>query len=423
MRHHLLCRVTLVALLASSYTSVAGGSVAAASGRHDLAPAEGSGYVALLPHRILDTRSGQGAPAARVGANQSLRLVVAGTGRVPATATAVVLNVTAVSPSAPSFVTVHPTGTPTPTASNLNLHPGVTTPNLVTVEVGDGGAVQIYNDSGRVDLVADVAGYYASASTTGSDGFAPVQARLYDSRPGMSPDQNKGPLGPGGVVDLQVAGNVRGSLVPADASAVVLNVTGVQPSTDTLLRAYPTPGSGGIEVPLVSNLNLAAGTTAANLVVVVVGDAGRVRVRNDVGQTDAVVDLAGYYSRSAPGRFFPLSATRFLDTRRGTGAPARPLGPGQHLDLQVGGTGGIPAGSRVAVANLTAVLPDNPTLLRAYPAEGAGVPLLSNVNLEAGQIRAGAAYFSLDTAGQVRLRNDVGNVDALADVVGYFAGS
>ncbi len=76
--------------------------------------------------------------------------------------TAVVLNVTAVDPSAGTYVTAWPTGEGRPNASNLNIPPGDTRPNLVIVKVGAGGKVSFYNDAGNTDLIADVAGYYTA---------------------------------------------------------------------------------------------------------------------------------------------------------------------------------------------------------------------------------------------------------------------
>ena len=60
------------------------------------------------------------------------------------------------------FLTVHPGITPVPLASNLNWSgPGVTLPNMVTVQLGAGGTVGFRNGSGlSVQVVADVAGYY-----------------------------------------------------------------------------------------------------------------------------------------------------------------------------------------------------------------------------------------------------------------------
>ena len=68
------------------------------------------------------------------------------------------------------FLTVHPGITPVPLASNLNWSgPGVTLPNMVTVQLGADGTVGFRNGSGlSVQVVADVAG-----NTT--DSAAPVQ--------------------------------------------------------------------------------------------------------------------------------------------------------------------------------------------------------------------------------------------------------
>jgi len=48
----------------------------------------------------------------------------------------------------------------------LNLGRGETRPNLVTVQVGAGGKVDLYNHAGSVNLIADVAGYYSADSAS-----------------------------------------------------------------------------------------------------------------------------------------------------------------------------------------------------------------------------------------------------------------
>ena len=61
------------------------------------------------------------------------------------------------------------------------------------------------------------------------------------------------PLVGGGTVDLTVAG-VAG--VPADALAVVMNVTGTDVTGITHVRVYPTPGAGEDQSPpVISNLS------------------------------------------------------------------------------------------------------------------------------------------------------------------------
>jgi hypothetical protein len=121
--------------------------------------AAGSRHVPVSPKRLLDTRFGVGAAKARVGPKSEINLRIANRG-VPATATAVLLNVTAVRPSAHTFVTVYPDGTSRPETSNLNMVPQQTVPNLVVAKIGSTGNVRLYNDAGDVDLIADVTGFF-----------------------------------------------------------------------------------------------------------------------------------------------------------------------------------------------------------------------------------------------------------------------
>ena len=73
------------------------------------------------------------------------------------------LNITATGPTAGGFLTVFPTGTGRPNASNLNFGPGQTVPNLVIAQVGTNGQVSIYNAAGSTQLIADVAGWFATS--------------------------------------------------------------------------------------------------------------------------------------------------------------------------------------------------------------------------------------------------------------------
>lgn len=120
----------------------------------------GSQHLSLTPSRILDTRVGSGAPLQRVGAGSEINLQVRGRGGVSNTASAVVLNVTAVKATARGYVTVYPDGVARPVAANLNVGPGQTVPNLVVAKIGDSGSVRLYNHAGTIDLVADVNGFF-----------------------------------------------------------------------------------------------------------------------------------------------------------------------------------------------------------------------------------------------------------------------
>lgn len=118
----------------------------------------GSRFASVSPERVLDSRDGVGVSKARWGAGETRFLTVA-KGVVPTNATAVVLNVTGVMPSATTHIRVWPHGVTKPDASNLNLPPGDVRANLVIVKVGTDGKIDLYNNSGTVDLIADLVGY------------------------------------------------------------------------------------------------------------------------------------------------------------------------------------------------------------------------------------------------------------------------
>ena len=370
-------------------------------------------YVPVDPVRLLDTRSGLGAAKGAVGAAGVRDLQVVDGVRVPAGATAVVLNVTATAATAATTdVRAYPTPTGVdvpPTVSSLNLSAGATVANLVTVRVGAGGRVRLRNALGATHLVADLAGYY-TGSGSGSSLVPGTPTRLLDTR------SAGGPLRAGEVRRLQVVGAAG---VPAGTTAVVLNVTGVGATARTDVRVYPTRAGAA---PVVSNLNPAPGRTTAASVVVPVGADGSVTLRNAAGRVDLVVDLLGRYAPGAAASVFsPVQPVRLLDTR-GAGVP---LGPGGVRDLVVAGAGPVPAPGTAVVLNVTAVGPTAAsTDVRVYPtlADG-GVPGTSNLNARRGQTVANAVLATVGRDGRVRLRNAAGAVHLVVDLAGWYGPS
>jgi len=117
----------------------------------------GSYFTALTPIRVLDTRSGIGAPKVKVSPGFEANVTLAG---IPDGVTAVALNVTAANPTASGYLTAYPTGGLLPWVSNLNFRAGQTVPNLVIVRVGPNNTVSFSNNAGSVDVIADLAGYF-----------------------------------------------------------------------------------------------------------------------------------------------------------------------------------------------------------------------------------------------------------------------
>jgi hypothetical protein len=145
-----------------------------------------SSFVPIPPCRLFDTRPGAdniGPRNTPLGpADTHTQQVTGNNGNctsIPATATAVALNVTTTDGSAASFLTVYPADLATrPTASNLNWTPGAPpTPNKVDVQLSPTGQLNFYNHTGTINIITDIVGYYqpTTAGPAGATGPAGPQ--------------------------------------------------------------------------------------------------------------------------------------------------------------------------------------------------------------------------------------------------------
>lgn len=231
--------------------------------------------VTTIPTRLVDTRSGVGAPAARLGPGQTLTVPV---GEFPS-ANAALLNVTAVNPSQPTHLTAWRTGDPMPKVSSLNARAGEVTPNLVLSRLDGQRRFTVRNNSGTTDLVIDLVGLVTNSASARMALIPPV--RLLDTR-------TSGPVGPAGVRNV-LATAAPG--VPDDVAAVLVTVTIVQPTAPTHVTVWPY----GTPKPAVSTVNAAAGQTVANTTLVGVGEvAALVNVANHAGSAHVLVDVVGW---------------------------------------------------------------------------------------------------------------------------------
>ena len=372
-------------------------------------------YNPVTPSRILDTRSGTGAAKAKVAAGKSVSLQIAGQpiagqSPVPAGVTAVVLNVTATDTTGSGYVSVYPDGQSRPTVSNLNFTKGQTIPNLVTVQVGTDGKVDLYNSTGTTDLIADINGYY-TANGTGSKLVPVTPSRILDTRSGTGAPQ--GPVAAGKDVSLQIAG-VAG--VPSTGvTAVVLNVT----ATDTTGSGYVSVYPDGSPLPTVSNLNFTKGETIPNLVIVQVGTDGKVDLYNSTGTTDLIADISGYYTADGTGSVFhTVNPVRVMDTRSGTGVPTGAVGAGKTVALQVGQFNGVPLKATAVVLNVTVTGPTSAGFLTVYP-DGSSLPKVSNLNFTKGETIPNLVVVPV-VDGRVDFTNAAGSVQVIADLDGFY---
>ena len=128
-------------------------------------------FVPVPPCRLFDYRPAPDTVGSRTSplgpAETALQQVTGPVGNcmIPGDATAVSMNVTIVSPTAASYLTVFPANVARPTASSLNWLAGqAATPNKVDVKLSPVGAINLYNKAGSVYVLADVVGFYSPQS-------------------------------------------------------------------------------------------------------------------------------------------------------------------------------------------------------------------------------------------------------------------
>src|SRR4051794_20080284 len=216
----------------------------------------GAEYHAIPVTRVADTRTGQGI-AAHLTAATTVELVLGGTHGVGANASAVAMNLTAVS-TTPGYITAYPCGTTPPLASNLNAWPGHAIANSTITALGAGGKVCFVSNI-DTDLVVDLEGWYPEGSALHS--FTPVRA--LDTR-------DAGPaLSPGAVRTVPIAGHFG---VPSSATVVNVNVTAVNATEPAWVKVFAC----GQTPPATSNNNTSAGRIDATQALVPVGTGGSI---------------------------------------------------------------------------------------------------------------------------------------------------
>lgn len=367
-----------------------------------------SSFVAVQPERIYDSRTGLGGRSTRIGPGETVSIQVTGAGPIPASkATAVGVNISAINPTATTFLTAYPSGSVRPLAASLNPRAGQVVPNMSILGIGESGMISVYNNAGFVDITVDATGYFTSAS---ADHLTPlVPKRLLDTRTGVGAEMN--PLTAGNPVNLRVT--ERGG-VPSSAKSVILNLTSIAPTRNGWITAWPS----GEPMPEVASLTYRANEVVPNLVICKLGEDGCVNLAASHGALDLVGDVTGCFTHGG-ARLLPVQPHRILDTRTGNGAPQQRVPAGQDVLLDVAGTGGVPDTADAVVLNVTAVRPSSQTYITVYP-DGESRPEAANLNPDAGAVSGNLVVAKLGSNGKVRLFNERGDVDLIADVTAYF---
>ena len=244
----------------------------------------------LRPVRLFDTSTGFGA----LTPSHILAYGVPGHGNVPASAQAVQLVVTVVSPSSDGALKVFAHRSPDSSAT-IAYRAGHDTSATVTIALDDSQHVDFAPTSGSVQLRADQSGY---TSATGSN-VSVVESRVLRDVPAV-PTDSAGML-------VAVIGH---SGVPLSATAALLQVSvkSANGSSDSAVRVWPQ----GLADPGLAQVVSARDYGGANVVLLPLTGDGTIRIAASAPGVSARVSVVGYVTapgKQAPGNFSGRLAT------------------------------------------------------------------------------------------------------------------
>ncbi len=206
----------------------------------------------------------------------------------------------------------------------------------------------------------------------------------------------------GTITELTVAGEHG---VPADAVAVSLNLTEVNPRTTGYVTAYPCGG----DRPIVSNLNYRAAQTVGSAAVVPIGVDGKVCVFQST-PGHVIVDLNGAFG--ADSTFAAITPQRAIDTRDTTVPTA-----GQVTTVHLGALAGVPAAPFTAVASLTTLAGASGDT-RIFTC-GTTPPASPSRSYDVGFVQNLTQFVATDANGDVCVTTS-GNAHVIVDLFGAF---
>ncbi|WBB76289.1 trypsin-like serine protease [Micromonospora sp. WMMD1128] len=390
-----------------------------------IAASTSTNYVALSPGAsLLDTRAGTGAPAGPRGADSTTDFPALGVGGVPSTGvSAVLVDVTAVSPTANTFLTVFPQGTTRPAlSSSLNASTGEIISTTQVVRPGADGRLSVHNRAGSVHIVVEVHGYF----TTGAGGglVAVPHTRVVDTRTGTGTTVGKVPTNGSRTFTF------TGGVVPSGATSVFLDVAVVGSTGTGFLRAHPEGGADDTSV-----LDYVSGVTSQGIAVKL-SSAGRATVVNKGPAVDLVISVQGYVTAdlTVGADLRPTSAVHLVDTGANGGQPLPARG---ELFVKLTDPLGVsPEAMGGAILAVTVAGPTASGYLTVesgvgpFPADQNGpiVTSQSVANFTAGQVaRTTMVMVKVDRAGQNRATGSVrilnvsgGTVRVIVTLHGWF---
>lgn len=368
-------------------------------------PNYGAGLTPISPQRVYDTR----VAGDRLDAGGTLTVQVGGQGGVVADATAAMVNLAAIAPSAAGHLTAYPCGATRPTAAVLNHVAGETRAGASLIELDEAGRLCIYSHA-AADVTVDVQGYVADSANP----VAITPTRVLDTRTdgGQIDGERRIDLGTLSQLDLPFNPGVDG----ADVAGLFLNVASTNASNPGHLTVYADGARGNGST---ARLNYEPGRAQGNLVFTPI-KYGAIEIQTS-SATDVIIDVVAVTRH--PDAWVPVSDFRLLDSRTGvtnltTDGRLQGVGrlqPGVPLTIPIGGrlNGLTPT---AVLVNITGISPSDSTHVTAYPC-GTAPPTVSSANVAGGKVVPNAVLVPIGSSSSICVVSPI-ETDLVIDLMG-----
>jgi hypothetical protein len=278
---------------------------------------DGARLATVTPTRILDTRK-----SSPISGGNSIKLAVRGADSINTSAkdivpnrasvSAVLVNLTLVNDGSGNRNT-HVTATPNKISaaqgktnpSNSNVAAGRIKANMTVVPIASDGSISLYNNSGKLDLVVDVLGYFETggSASTNKGRVVPLEApfRAFDTRESAFGDA---PLGTRAGEDWSFDAFTKSVTLNPGASnetvapkqqALIGDLVAVNlqhPNTGaTSLSSFLRFTPGGSTPTETSNINYYIGDVVPNMSLIKYGGNKVVTAYNHYGNIDYLLDV------------------------------------------------------------------------------------------------------------------------------------
>lgn len=336
------------------------------------------------------------------------RIKIAGIAGIPSDTTSISANFAVTGAAKNGYLTVYSCSSTVPSVATLSYGAGETVSNAGFFPLA-AGDLCVFSPT-EAQLIIDINGYTRTGSSNMYNGITPQP--LVNTATGLAASGDRPAAS---VLSVKVRG--AGLPVPEGASAVALNIAGINPASNGYITGFACDSTR----PGVANVNAAVGTTKQNFAVVPIAADGTICLYTHTAM-GLRVDVLGYFSAATGSAFTPANPARLIDTRdqyrseMNFGLAGARVPAGAIQTLVIAGARGVPATATAVSLNVTVV----PSTSGTITVWGCGTtPDVISMNFYGTKVTSTGIQVKLSGTGAFCIRSTVAT-HVVVDLTGYW---